>query len=285
MDEYLSFVVQAAGTGEVDVAAAADRWRSAAAMIDALTPSEVGAADGSPIQAVPTELESHVAQYLKDPCVAAAYLGSPPTVGIIELDRVVVFQRAINLRYTEQLSQLIGEWQTSDVDLLKFCLAIDQPQPPINASQVSGNTFVFSSVSTDARLLSARLLDATQVTGHITSGRAHSAVVLQVGYGVNALNVVNVNGRLILNNGSHRAYALRAAGVTHAPAVIQTVTRPDELSIVPQVQQNPDMYLATPRPPMLKDYFNPILSQVVEAPRRLRQVRLQFVMEQFDAPG
>jgi len=118
-----------------------------------------------------------------------------------------------------------------------------------------------------------------------TSGRPHSAVVLQVGYGVNALNVLSVGGRLILNNGSHRAYALRAAGLTHAPAVVQTVTREDQLNVIPLVQQNRELYLAHPRPPMLKDYFNAELCEVIQAPRKLRQVRVQFGVEQLDAPG
>ena len=89
----------------------------------------------------------------------------------------------------------------------------------------------------------------------------------------------------MLNNGSHRAYALRASGATHAIAVVQEVTSQEQLVMVPAVQQNPPLYFLSPRPPMLKDYFNPAVTEVIEAPRRIRQIRLQFAAEQSEAPG
>jgi hypothetical protein len=285
MEEYISFLIQAAGTDDFDVPAAAARWSAAATIVEGLAQAEAGLADGATADALPPEFDCPATEYLSDPAVANSYVGLHAAVRMVELDRVVVFQRAINLRYTEELGQLIGDGHGANLDLLRFCLAIDQPQPPISAIQVAPNQFVFSSTSTDTRLLSARLVDAAHVSAQTTAGRPHSAVVLQVGYGVNALNVLSVNGRLILNNGSHRAYALRAAGVTHAPAVVQTIARPDQLNIVPQVQQNLEMYLGGTRPPMLKDYFNPELNEVIYAPRKLRQVRVQFGVEQLDAPG
>jgi len=36
---------------------------------------------------------------------------------------------------------------------------------------------------------------------------------------------------------------------------------------------------------MLKDCFNPVLHETIHAPRRMRQIRLQFGMETSDAPG
>ena len=44
--------------------------------------------------------------------------------------------------------------------------------------------------------------------------------------------LVRSDRRMLLHNGYHRACALRAAGITHAPAVIRTVTRRDELALV-----------------------------------------------------
>jgi hypothetical protein len=133
--------------------------------------------------------------------------------------------------------------------------------------------------------LGATLVDATQVTGYVPQGYATSAVVLFVGYGPNALSVVATNGRLILNNGSHRAYALRDAGFTHAWAVVQHATRPEDLSILPVVQQNPQPYIQSSRPPLLKDYFNSQLTKVVNVPSRAREVKVQFGFEALDSPA
>jgi len=51
------------------------------------------------------------------------------------------------------------------------------------------------------------------------------------------------------------------------------------------VQNNPDRYLKAPRPPLLKDYFDPRLRKVVQVPRKNRLVRLQFAVEQSDVPA
>ena len=52
---------------------------------------------------------------------------------------------------------------------------------------------------------------------------------LVVGYGINAMNAIQVGNRLILNNGSHRGYALRSLDIAKAPCIIQRMTRRDEL--------------------------------------------------------
>lgn len=286
IEEYLSFRVTAAGTEDPGVVAAADRWRDAASALEALARTEAGAADGAVLRDLPQELRAAASEYLARPEIAATYVLLPPQLMLVPLDQLVVYQRQINMRYAAELRAQIGDWTETSVELLNFCLAIHQPEPPIAAVQAGPNCFVFSSVSTDARFLGARLLDASQVSGLPTGGGRPTAVVaLEVGYGANALNVVGVNGRWILNNGSHRAYALRSRGFTHVPAVVQMLTRPDDLTRIPSVQQNAGLYLADPRPPMLPDYFNGAITDVIDQARRLRQVRVQFSAEPLDAPG
>ena len=286
VEEYLSFRIQASGDQDVDIARAAERWRAAAAFTDQLRTTEAGEADDLSVGPLPESLVDQGSAFLTSSLARTSFATSPATLGIVELDKLVIFQRQINLRYTTELQTMVaGDWTTESLGLFKFCLTIDQPEPPIIGLQANNNTFVFSSISTDARFLGARLLDASNVGGHTPAGKATAAVVLYVGYGINALSVININGRLVLNNGSHRAYALRSAGINRAISVVQSLSRPDELVTMPVVQQNQDLYLHSPRPPMLKDYFNPDLMDVIEAPRRVRQVSLQFGMNQLDAPG
>jgi hypothetical protein len=81
--------------------------------------------------------------------------------------------------------------------------------------------------------------------------------------------------RVLLQNGYHRAYALRNAGFTHAWCVVETVTRKDELRLtaVEDVIADPEFYFAARRPPLLKDFFDPRLS------RQFRARRSEFVVE------
>ena len=73
------------------------------------------------------------------------------------------------------------------------------------------------------------VLAPDQVTGYRPFGPVAGVVGLVVGFGSGYLNVIACEGRLVLNNGYHRAYALRELGVTHAPAVVQEVQRADEV--------------------------------------------------------
>ena len=118
-------------------------------------------------------------------------------------------------------------------------------------------------------------------------GNLVGVVGLAVGFGTNFMNAIYAEKRLILNNGSHRAYALRKMGITHVPCIIQHLSSLDQLDVIAasEVGENPDFFLKHPRPPMLKDYFNPGLHKVMPVHRRLRQVTVRFEVEENFVPS
>jgi hypothetical protein len=88
----------------------------------------------------------------------------------------------------------------------------------------------------------------------------------------------------LLNNGYHRACAMRAAGITHAPCIVRTVTRRDELEIVASsaVCDNPAFYFRSARPPLLKDFFDPRIRKVLPVPRLVRMIEVAFEVRDFE---
>jgi hypothetical protein len=111
-------------------------------------------------------------------------------------------------------------------------------------------------------------------------------VVAAIGYGANFLSAVRIGNRLVLKNGSHRAYALRASGQTHAPVLIETATRPEEVELLlPQIAEQRELYLSAPRPQVVKDYFDERLRMPVYVPRTARQVRVQVGYEETSMPA
>jgi hypothetical protein len=92
-----------------------------------------------------------------------------------------------------------------------------------------------------------------------------------------------VGKRLLLNNGYHRACALRSLGITHAPCVIQTATRSDEVSIAVKsaVAEDPEFYFESARPPLLKDFFDPRIRKVLPTRRRVRQIEVHFDIKNY----
>jgi hypothetical protein len=85
---------------------------------------------------------------------------------------------------------------------------------------------------------------------------------------------------MVLHNGYHRAYALRALGITHAPAIVETVTRKDELRIVANssVAEDPEFYFRAARPPLLRDFFNPKLGKRLSVRPMETAVEVEFKM-------
>jgi hypothetical protein len=204
----------------------------------------------------------------------------------VELDRLVVYQHHIDLAYVGQLKKRLGPAPT-DEDMFRLCLPVAPPRPPVRWARTHRDTYVFTSRSNDLRFLGAMPLDPENVDGYPPPGTLVGVVGLAVGFGTNFLSVISAYDRLILHNGSHRAYALRDLGITHAPCLIQHVYSREELNVVAAsaVAERPEVFVRTPRPPLLKDYFDPRLRKILPVVRRLRQVTVKFQVDSAYVPG
>lgn len=112
-----------------------------------------------------------------------------------------------------------------------------------------------------------------------------AAVVLLVGYGGSPVNAYAVNGRMILNNGFHRLYALMRRGVQTVPIVVQKVNDSD-LEFPPVVSGLPkDYLLKSARPALLKDFFDEALLRPLKTRTRLKTVKIGWGVEQFEVPA
>lgn len=285
--EFIGFVRARAVDGHmIDQAQLADEWRVANDRVRELEREEANLADGPPIARLPEGLQDLNEELHNDPIIQHAFRMFPTEVGIVELDRLVVFQKFINLRYVEELKELLGP-EPDQRSVFRVSLSLDRIDPPVRHMQTGPNNFSFVSASNDFRFLEAPLLKPSQVRGYSSTGAVTAFLALAIGYGSNCLNAFHIENRLILNNGSHRAYALRDLGIKHAPCLVQQITRRDELEIagVRDVHRHPERYLQTPRPPLLKDCFDPLLRKLVKVPRKHRMVKVSFGVEQTDIPA
>lgn len=285
--ELLGFIRTMAVDGQsVDFGDLTAEWRAANDHVVNLENDEAGAADNPPITPLPESLRSLAENVLVDPVYQRAYRFVPTEIAMIDLNQVVVFQKLINLSYVEMLKQGLGS-EPSPEATFQFSLPLQPEQPQFQIMQNGPNMFTMLSASTDFRFLEAQVLRPESVPCFDSSGRPMAILGLSVGYGSNLMNVLHVENRLILGNGSHRAYALRDLGILQVPCLIQHVTRRDELELVASgdFAANPDRYLKSARPPMLRDYFDPALRKIVPVCRKSRAVRIQFGVEQTDIPG
>lgn len=285
--EYLGFLTtQTLQGATTDYGPLATEWRAANDHIHDLEQQEAGWADNPTIGVLAPNLEPLWEQVRADSLFQRSFSIVPTSIGIVELDRLVVYQKLINLEHVRRLHHQLGD-ALSDEEVFRLCLPNEHVEPAVSRMRIANNAYLFVSPSNDLRFLEPTLLDATQITGVSPSGLISNMVGLAVGFGANYLNVIHAENRLVLNNGSHRAFALREMGITHVPCLIQHVSRREELKVMASsdLQQQPDTFLTDPRPPLLKDYFDPKLRKVVATPRRLRQVKITFAIEQLDIPA
>jgi len=287
MGEFLGFVTaQTLGGDTQDLSELSDRWRKANDHIRELEAGEAGIANAAPLLPLPAELESLRAKVVADPIFKRSFQVVPSEIAMIELDRLVVFQKHINLEYVARLKRSLGDRPTKE-SIFRCCLPCDHPQPQVSGMRVAQNAFIYVSPSSDLRFLEVTPLSGTQVSGYSPQGPVSGIVALVVGFGSNFLNAIQAEERLVLNNGSHRAFALRDLGVTHVPCIVQRISRRDELEVVApgDLSTKPDQYLREPRPPLLKDYFDPALRSILRVPRRHRQLKIMFAVESVDIPA
>lgn len=264
-----------------------EEWQAANRILRSLEKEEAGRADDPPIiQLDMGRYEPLLIEFLKDPLVQNGFNTVPTEVALVELDRLIVYQHHIDLTYVRDLERMLGP-APSEERIFRTALLHDHPRAPVKSSRLHRNSFVFMSPSNDMRYLETMKLQPIDLKDCPRSGNLAGIIGVAVGFGSNFLNAIYAERRLILNNGYHRAYALRKAGVTRAPCIIQHVSSRDDVDIVAssEVADHPDYYLEHPRPSLLKDYFDPKLHTVMLTHRRLKQITVKFEVDEAYVPA
>jgi len=281
---YLDFVRDmVVDGGNADPKALCDEWREANDYYYELEQSEAGLADGAECRDLDPALAPLAEQVASDPSFCRTFDSLPTSFALVELDRLVVCQAHVTHDFVESLAARLGPAPDREA-LFRFCLPLGDRGTPLQVSRAGSRRYVFASESMDLRFHAPVLLAPGQVSGHASFGPVGGVVGLAVGFGSNLLNVVRADGRLLLHDGYHRACALRALGVTHAPCVIQDVTRRDELAIAApgKVVEAAAFYFRAARPPLLKDFFDPRIRKLLPVRRVRRVVEVSFEVREYD---
>lgn len=284
--DYLDFVKsKVVGGAAVVPAALTDEWRDANDYYHELEQRESGIADQVECRDLDPALTPLVEEMRENTYYRRAFNKLPTAFGMVELDRLIVFQKSVTDTFVKALASRLGRAPAPEA-LFRFAMPIGERDAPVEIRRVGSKRYVFRSDSTDFRYHEPVLLEPGQIRGYDAFGPIAGIVGLVVGFGSNMLNAVRVGKRLVLQNGYHRACALRELGVTHAPCIIQTVTRTDELELAAKgvVVEDPDFYFKTARPPLLKDFFDPRIRKQLRCHKQVRMVEVNFEVKDFLVP-
>jgi hypothetical protein len=278
LQRYLEFVEdRVAGGASIPRSRLVDEWRIANDYYAGLEEIEAGFADQAEILDLDPALHPLIEKVMADSRYFRTFDRLPTRFAMVELDRLMIGHPYVSRHHTQRLKTQLGGSPTPEA-LFHFCLPLDRSEAPVKVRQVGPRRFLFWSASSDFRFMEAALLRPQQINGFDPFGTVGGVVGLFVGYGSNFLNVIQSGNRLLVHNGHHRAYALRDLGITHAPCIVQTVTRLDELNIAAAraVLDNPAFYFRAKRPPILKDFFDPKIRKVLRVQSMMNVVEVSF---------
>lgn len=250
-----------------------EQWQRAQASVLLKSQTEAGVAEGIRVAPLPADLVPLANDHLQSPEVKGAFGNVTTSIAMVEVDKLIVGQRSINLDYVSQLKdQYAG--RTSPERLVDYCLGPASIPSVVHHIEPQPGVHVFSSLNPGLRVLGSFIKqDLTDEDAELAAngGDPVKALVAFVGFGVSAVSVYQIGARILLNNGHHRLYALRGLGVTEVPALIQHISNP-ALEMPPVVVNVArDNLLGVVRPPMLLDYFNEELAVTIGT-RRIMQV-------------
>jgi hypothetical protein len=204
---------------------------------------------------------------------------------MVELRHLVVSQESVGTGFARDIAKRLGRSPAPEA-LFEFCLPMGRPLSSMQVQRLSDERYLFVSESTDFRAHNLELLIGAAIPRLKTFGPAGAALILPVGFGSNFLSAVKSEKRIVLQNGYHRAFALMSLGVTHAPMVIQQVTRTDELRLAASsdVHENPAFYFRSARPPLLKDFLDPALAKPLTIRKLETRVEVEIKVKTSTAP-
>jgi hypothetical protein len=90
--------------------------------------------------------------------------------------------------------------------------------------------------------------------------------------GVSFVQVVRFQDRYVLRDGYHRAFGLLSRGITHVPAFVRDFDTAENLAPAGML---PHGAWLGPRPPVLRDYHDDLVSESVTLPDGRRMVVIQ----------
>lgn len=286
LPRLIRFVRERCVPRSLDEAALVEEWREARAVALRLTADEAGSADDIGVQPLPEDMKPLAEQVLRQPSTHRFTSLLPRSWCMVEIDRMVVFQESLNLRHIDQLKASLPPTPSAqDVMDLASCTGA-RTHPLVRFSQSDGD-YTFASESNDLRFLDVTTVEPAAIANYEPFGSASHALVIYLGFSDNVISGTRLGKRIILTNGSHRAYLLRELGFRYVPCLLTDASDGDmsDVLLPAAVKQDRPRYLQAPRPPLFKDYADSRLTRIVPVVRKNYVLRAKLDLQRTTVPA
>jgi len=211
-----------------------------------------------------------LAEIAARPEVAAEFAGHQWRPAIVDLRKVIAFQKVISL---EGHGERVASARPDDLrSLAELCVPPSQPDPPAGAlSDGDGKGVTVSSVNPNLRLVATNISGANVARGGNLPPLKAQAVTFFVTMGSSYLTAARYKGRIFLRDGYHRATALLNKGVTAVPCIFIEARTFEEVAAPGGGFLSYETVFGT-HPPLLPDFWDAAVAAEV------RQIELRKVI-------
>ena len=261
-----------------------EEWRRSSAVVETFerTPQSARL-----MTALPESISQTADALLRDPRTAHCFELFRPQWAMVELEQLIPWQKYLNLSYTDELRRPEFAEPTPD-DLLRFVAGETAQAPEVSLTATRGGSgFVFSSGSSDMRLLDIGAIDPILLQGRQYFGRVAAVLAVVVGYSMNIVSAVRMGERIVLLNGTHRVYALLAQGIKRAPCLVSHARSASDLELLAPLangNQPLEWHFSYPRPPQLRDFFDDRITKLISTVPATTVLALELTFSQANVP-
>lgn len=160
---------------------------------------------------MPKQLAPLVAEVEADPRFRHTFHYLPTRFAMVELDKLVVYQSSLTKSWADGVAAKLGPRAELET-VFRACYPIAVDPPPLKVEAADDDRFLFNSPASHLSFHEAVMLEPGRVPSYASYGPVGGIVGLVVGFRGNFLNCIKADDRILLNNGCHRAYALRSLG-------------------------------------------------------------------------
>ncbi|GEM_PF-5719699 len=225
-------------------------------------------------------MHDKIARIISHPSFKTTFKNSSAEFKLVEIDKLVTFQAAIDMAYSSKLAG--GLSIKSPESIVDFCFPLDAQNPPVGQHHSSQYSYEFFSESSDFRVTDVVTHEVKEgdLIKDIASGNPALVLSIVLGYGIPFVTAVNAGKKLVVSNGLHRLHALRSLGIKFAPAIV--LSEPQQIPGF--YASNIEHFIGRARPPLLKDFFDSQLTielQTQPVRKVIRIIASQEVSEEL----
>lgn len=216
------------------------------------------------------------------------------SIKLVKIDELITLQGGVNLDRANKLSKNISKNATME-QLIDYTIDMDRKPELIHHHQISNNAILFSTDNHDVRPGKIEVRQIPKDIDQDISKENIPAVVLPVMEGdaviycLKTFNFVPLpngtqkkNYYLRIQNGLHRAYALRSLGIEYMPCLVVEPTSLAEAGLITG-QWTPERRAqeVSIRPPLMKDFFNSNLTEKFDVRKTKMCIKVEWKIEKF----